>query len=93
MRQENSPVSLMARSEPYMIGEEFHISLFADAKPFCIGTPHTILFKYQDKLRTELDVLLRQKIIAPVTEATEWCCAPLVVRLRKFQFIIVFTMN
>ena len=65
-----------------MIGEELHISLTADAKPFCVGTPRTIPFIYRDKLRTELDVLLRQKIIAPVTEATEWC-APIVVTLKK----------
>ena len=50
-----------------MVGEEFYISLTQDAKPFCVGTPCTITFIYQDKLKTELDVLLRQKIIAPVT--------------------------
>ena len=62
-----------------MIGEEFHILLAEDANHFCIGTPHTILFIYWNKLKTELNVLQRQKIIVLVTEATEWCahsCAP-----------------
>ena len=59
----------MGRLEPWYISEEFHIPLTEDAKPFCIGTPHIIPFIYQNKLKTELDVLQRQKIIAPATEA------------------------
>ena len=65
-----------------MDGEEFHISLTHDAKPFCINTPRSIPFAYRDKLKAELDLLLSQNIITPVTEATEWC-APIVVTPKK----------
>ena len=65
-----------------MQGEEFHISLTANAKPFCVNTPRTIPFAYCDKLKAELDLLEFQHVIAPVTEATTWC-APIVVIPKK----------
>ena len=65
-----------------MQGEEFHISLATNVKPFCVHTPRTIPFAYQDKLKAELDLLESQHIIAPVTEATAWC-APIVVTPKK----------
>ena len=65
-----------------MDGEQFHISLMQDAKPFCIKTPRSIPFAYRDKLKDELDLLLSQKVIAPVTTVTEWC-APIVVTPKK----------
>ena len=65
-----------------MDGEEFHISLTADARPFCVNIPRSIPFAYRDKLKAELELLQTQHIIAPVTEATE-CCAPIVVAPKK----------
>ena len=65
-----------------MDGEEFHISLTDDAKPFCVNTPRSVPFAYRDKLRAELAVLQTQGIIEPVTEPTEWC-APIVVTPKK----------
>ena len=65
-----------------MEGEEFHISLIADAKPFCVNTPRSVPFAYHDKFQAELDLLQTQSIITPVTEATEWC-APIVVTPKK----------
>ena len=64
-------------------GEKFHISLIADARPFCITTPRTIPFAYKDKLK-EIDLLESQGIITPVTDPTEWC-APIVVTPKKIQ--------
>ena len=61
-----------------MEGEEFHISLTTDAKPFFINTPCSIPLAYRDKLKAELDLLLSQEVIAPVTEATVWY-APIIV--------------
>ena len=63
-------------------GEEFHISLATNVKPFCVHTPRMIPFAYHDKLKAELDLLESQHIIAPVTEATTWC-APIVVTPKK----------
>ena len=65
-----------------MTGEEFNIHLIQDTKPFCINTPRSILFVYRDKLKTELELLQQQNIIAPITEATEWC-AHIVVTPKK----------
>ena len=65
-----------------MHGEEFHISLTEDAKPFYVNTPRSIPFAYRDKLKVELDLLQAQGIIAPVTKPTEWR-APIVVIPKK----------
>ena len=65
-----------------MEGEEFHIYLTDDARPFCVNTPRSIPYAYRSKLKTELDLLQSQNIIAPVTEATDWC-APIVVAPKK----------
>ena len=65
-----------------MQGEEFHIEIDDTAKPFCVHTPRTIPFAYQDKLQAELNLLESQHIITAVTEATTWC-APIVVILKK----------
>ena len=65
-----------------MEGEKFHITLTTNATSFCIKTPRSIPFAYRDKLKAELDLLLSQNVIAPVTEPTEWC-APIVVTPKK----------
>ena len=65
-----------------MPGETFHISLTDDARPFCVTTPRTVPFAYREKLKDEIDLLVKQGIIAPVTEPTEWC-APIVVTPKK----------
>ena len=63
-------------------GEEFHISLTIDARPFCINTPRSIPLAYCDKLKLELDLLLSQNVITSVTEATVWY-APIIVTPKK----------
>jgi len=64
-----------------MEGKEFHISLTADAKPFCVNTSRSTTNRY--KLKAELDVLQAQQIITPVhMESTEWC-SPIVVMPKK----------
>ena len=65
-----------------MEGEEFHIYLTDDARPFCVNTPRSIPYVYHDKLKAELDLLQSQNIIALVVEATDWC-APIVVAPKK----------
>ena len=65
-----------------MEGEQFHIHLTNNVKPFRVSTPRTIPFAYREKLKAELELLQKQNIIAPITEATEWC-APIVVTPKK----------
>ena len=62
-----------------MPGEQFHISLI---RPFCVTTPRSIPFAYHEKLKQEIDLLVDQGIITPVTEPTDWC-APIVVAPKK----------
>ena len=63
-------------------GEKFHISLIADARPFCITTPRTIPFAYKDKLK-EIDLLESQGIITPVTD--QMVCADSGDTEKKFR--------
>ena len=65
-----------------MEGEQFHIALTEEAKPFCVKTPRAVPFAYRDKLKAELETLQEQGIITPVTYPTEWC-APIVVTPKK----------
>ena len=65
-----------------MPGEQFHISLTKDAHPFCVTTPRSIPFAYREKLKQEIDLLVDQGIITPVTDPTDWC-APIVVAPKK----------
>ncbi len=65
-----------------MEGENFHIAVTDDAKPFCVKTPRTIPYAYREKLKAELQSLEEQGIIAPVTYPTAWC-APIVVAPKK----------
>ena len=65
-----------------MKGEQFHIALVDDAKPFCVKTPRTIPYAYREKLKAELQSLEEQGIITPVSYPIEWC-APIVVAPKK----------
>jgi len=62
-----------------MEGEQFHINLTDNEKPFRVSTPRTIPSAYREKLKAELELLEKQNIIAPVTETT----APIVVTPKK----------
>lgn len=65
-----------------MTVEGLHIHLTQDAKPLCVNTQHTIPFAYGDKLKAELELFQQQNIVAPITEAREWC-VPIVVTPKK----------
>ena len=67
-----------------MDGEQFHIALMEEAKPFCIKTPRAIHFAYRDKLKAELETLQDQGIITPVMYPTEWC-APIVTPKKESE--------
>ena len=65
-----------------MPGEEFHIHLRADARPFCVTTPRRVPLALRDQLKAEVDRLESEQIIRRVTDPTEWC-APIVVAPKK----------
>ena len=56
-----------------MVGEMFKIRLTDDAVPFAVSTPRNVPYNYMEKLKTELDQLLKDGVIVPVTEPTDWC--------------------
>ena len=63
-----------------------------NAEPFCVKAPHSIPFAYHEKLRQELNSLLQQDIIAPVTDLIAWC-APIVVTPKKLTEDIRLCVN
>ena len=52
---------------------EVHITLQPDAKPNCIYTPRKIPHPLLLKVKQELDSMLQQGVISPVTVPTAWC--------------------
>ena len=65
-----------------MPGETFKIELTEDYKPFCVNTPRTIHYSYQEKLKAELDLLESQNIIGKQIKPTS-NCAPIVIAPKK----------
>ena len=52
---------------------EVHITLQPDAKPYCTYTPRKIPHPLLAKVKQELDSMLQQGVISPVTVPTAWC--------------------
>ena len=52
---------------------EFHITLEPDTKPYCVYTPRKFPYPLLSKVKQELDSMLQQGVISPVTVPTAWC--------------------
>ena len=52
---------------------EYHISLKPDANPVCLFTPRKVPHPLLPKVKEELDRMVQQGVISPVTEPTSWC--------------------
>ena len=52
---------------------ECHITLRPDAKPFCLYNPRKIPHPLIPKVKSQIETMLLQGVISPVTEPTEWC--------------------
>ena len=66
-----------------MDGPPMDIQLQPGAEPSCVRSARTIPFAYRDQVKSQLDGMLDDGIIEPVTEPSEWChplvlvwCAP-----------------
>ena len=59
-------------SQPPMKDEQFSIVLKENAVPCFVSKDQSVPIAYQQALRNELNELLREGIITPVIEATEW---------------------
>ena len=65
-----------------MNGEPMRIELQENAKPFCINAARTIPYGFRDQIQSQLDDMVRDNIIEPVTEPSEWCHPIVVVDKR-----------
>jgi len=52
---------------------ECHITLCADAKPFCQYNPRKLPHLLLPKVKSQVETMLEQGVISPVTAPTEWC--------------------
>ena len=57
---------------PVMPTKKFKMYPADNAKPFCVTAPCTI------PLQTDIDLVVRQCTIAPITEPVEWCASIIV---------------
>ena len=56
-----------------MKGPPMTIRMQDDAKPFCITAARAIPHAYRDQIKSQLDDMVRNNIIEPVTEPSDWC--------------------
>lgn len=52
---------------------EHHITLRDDATPVCLYNPRKVPYPLLSKVKAELQSMLEQNVISPVTVPTEWC--------------------
>ncbi|XP_030846949.1 uncharacterized protein K02A2.6-like [Strongylocentrotus purpuratus] len=52
---------------------EYYITLSPGAKPVCLYTPRRVPHPLLPKVKKEIDSMLEQEVISPVTEPTKWC--------------------
>ena len=57
----------------FKVKNEVHITLQPDAKPHCLYTPKKVPYPLLPKVKQELESMLQQGVISPVTVPTTWC--------------------
>ncbi|XP_065182117.1 uncharacterized protein K02A2.6-like [Sycon ciliatum] len=65
-----------------MDGQPMHIQLAPDAQPFKLNNARWLPYAYRDQVKLQLDKMVADGIIAPVSEPTEWC-HPIVIAEKK----------
>ncbi|CAM1328073.1 Uncharacterised protein at_DN1532 [Pycnogonum litorale] len=60
------------------IDMEANIELQPDSHPYAVQTPRSVPYPLQNKVKQELDRMVKNGVIFPVTQPTDWC-APMVV--------------
>ena len=56
----------------------YSLALKNEAQPFSVATPRRVPLPLLPEVKLELEKMVDQGVIMPITEATEWC-APMVV--------------
>ena len=63
--------------------KEYSTKLKEDATPFCLYTPRKVAYPLLPKVKQEIDRMLDQGVISPVTEPASWCSGIVVVPRPK----------
>ena len=61
------------------LGEEYHIQLKPETKPFAIYTPRHVPLPLRDKVQKELNRMESLGVISRVDQPTPWCAGMVVV--------------
>ena len=56
-----------------MLKKEQHITLRPNATPLCLHAPRKVPHPLLPKVKEEIDRMLRQGVISPIDDPTEWC--------------------
>ena len=65
-----------------MKGPKMDIELEPTARPSCVHAARTIPFAYRAQVKTQLDEMIREGVIEPVSEASKWCHPIVTVKKR-----------
>ena len=65
-----------------MNGPPMDIQLQPEPKPFCVHSSRSVPFAYRDQVKQQLDTMVTDGVIEPVSEPSEWC-HPIVVVNKK----------
>jgi hypothetical protein len=56
-----------------LLKDAYKIPLKSDASPVCLYTPRRVPHPLLPQVKSELDRMIKEKVISAVTEPTEWC--------------------
>lgn len=62
--------------------QEYSISVIRNSIPYAVNTPRRIPIQLREKVKIELNRMVKEGVIEPIDMATEWC-APMVAVLKK----------
>ena len=70
-----------------------HITLRADAKPYCLYNPSKIPYPLLPKVKSQIEATIEQGVISPVTAPTERCAgiAPVLKPNGKLRLCVDLT--
>lgn len=66
-----------------LMKDTYTIPLKDDAVPVCLYTPRRVAHPLLPKVKEKLEIMVRDNVISPVTEPTDWCSGMVVVPKRN----------